>query len=76
MVINQVDDIGNHYAITLSQWRKNFITNINAIYKLGFDKSFSRMWIFYLCYCEGGFKEKAISDLHIHITKPRYRNKI
>jgi cyclopropane-fatty-acyl-phospholipid synthase len=76
MVINQVDDIGHHYAITLRQWRKNFNANINEIYKLGFDKSFSRMWIFYLCYCEGGFMEKAISDLHIHITKPRYRNKI
>ena len=74
MVINQVDDIGHHYAITLRQWRKNFNANINEIYKLGFDKSFSRMWIFYLCYCEGGFMEKAISDLHIHITKPRYRN--
>jgi cyclopropane-fatty-acyl-phospholipid synthase len=76
MVINQVDDIGHHYAITLRQWRKNFNANINEIYKLGFDKSFSRMWIFYLCYCEGGFMEKAISDLHIHIIKPRYRNKI
>lgn len=76
MVINQVDDIGHHYAITLRQWRKNFITNKFAINKLGFDDSFYRMWLFYLCYCEGGFMERAITDLHIHITKPHYRNQI
>lgn len=76
LVINQIDDIGYHYAITLMQWRKNFINNLVAIHKLGFDQSFTRMWIFYFCYCEGGFRERSISDLHIHITKPGFRNKI
>jgi hypothetical protein len=29
------------------------------------------MWEFYLCYCEGGFREGVISDVHIHLVKPR-----
>ena len=31
----------------------------------GFDENFIRMWDFYLCYCEGGFKEGVISDVHM-----------
>ena len=76
LVINQVDDIGHHYAVTLQQWRENFVMNLAKIHKLGFDDYFTRMWIFYLCYCEGGFLERSISDLHIHITKPNHRNRI
>jgi cyclopropane-fatty-acyl-phospholipid synthase len=28
------------------------------------------MWEFYLCYCEGGFLEKAISDVQLVAAKP------
>jgi len=76
MVINDINDIGQHYARTLSDWKKRFINNYNKIIKLGFDESFMRMWLFYFSYCEGGFLEKSISDIHLHITKRGYRNKI
>jgi hypothetical protein len=26
--------------------------------------SFVRLWEFYLCYCEGGFIERALGDVH------------
>ncbi len=74
LVINDVRDIGRHYARTLAHWRENFIKNKKNIRKLGFDEEFLRMWLFYFAYCEGGFEEKAISDVHLHITKPGYRN--
>ena len=76
MVINDVRDIGHHYEKTLGDWRKKFTKNNKDIVRLGFDEGFLRMWEFYFCYCEGGFLEKAISTIHIHITKPGYRNKI
>jgi len=76
LVINDVRDIGRHYAITLAHWRENFIKNKKNIRKLGFDEEFLRMWLFYFAYCEGGFEEKVISDVHLHITKPGYRNTI
>ena len=76
MVINDINDIGHHYAKTLADWRKKFTVNNKDIIKLGFDEKFIRMWRFYFCYCEGGFLEKSISNTHVHITKPDYRNKI
>jgi len=76
LVINDVRDIGRHYAITLAHWRENFIKNKKNIRKLGFDEEFLRMWLFYFAYCEGGFEEKVISDVHLHITKAGYRNTI
>ncbi len=76
LVINDVRDIGHHYARTLADWRKKFLKNKREIRKLGFDDKFLRMWLFYFAYCEGGFEEKVISDIHLHITKPGYRNSI
>ena len=76
LVINVIRDIGHHYARTLADWRKRFLKNKQEIRKLGFDDKFLRMWLFYFAYCEGGFEEKVISDIHLHITKPGYRNSI
>ena len=77
MNVVNIRDITMDYAKTLKHWRENFKKNIIPIKRLGFDEQFIRMWIFYLCYCEGGFKERAINDLHIHFVKPNYRaNKI
>lgn len=77
MNVLNIRDITMDYAKTLKHWRENFNKNIKPIKQLGFDEQFIRMWIFYLCYCEGGFKERAINDLHIHFVKPNYRaNKI
>ncbi|MFH3698686.1 class I SAM-dependent methyltransferase, partial [Acinetobacter baumannii] len=39
---------------------------------LGFDENFIRMWDFYLCYCEGGFKEGVISNVHLLFESTSY----
>lgn len=64
------EDIGVHYAITLQKWRERFFENIEAIKNQGFSQAFIRMWEFYLCYCEGGFRERVISDIQMHLVKP------
>ena len=33
------------------------------------------MWEYYLCYCEGAFLERAISDVQIVFAKPGCRLK-
>ena len=76
LVINDIEDIGHHYARTLTDWRKRFLKNKQEIRRLGFDEQFISMWLFYFAYCEGGFEEKVISDIHLHITKPGFRNTI
>ena len=71
--IYQVRDIGDHYARTLALWRIAFFKRLSEVKALGFDDVFIRMWHFYLAYCEGGFKEKVISDIHLKLIKPDYR---
>ena len=39
---------------------RRFHENWNQIEALGFDPSFRRLWDYYLCYCEGGFRSGAI----------------
>ena len=41
--------------------------------ELGYSEEFIRMWEFYLCYCEGGFKEKSISNVQLLFAKPANR---
>ena len=68
-----LEDIGPHYATTLRIWRENFFANIDAVRKLGYSEEFIRMWEFYLCYCEGGFAERALGDVHLLLAKPENR---
>ena len=68
-----LNDIGPHYATTLNHWRKNIDENMDKIKKLGYSNEFMKMWEFYLCYCEGGFMERVISDVHMLLVKPNNR---
>ena len=60
-----LDDCGQDYAKTLHHWSNGFNRNRAAIQALGFDDRFMRMWEFYLAYCQGGFLERAISDVQM-----------
>lgn len=60
-----LEDIGDSYALTLCHWRQRFLTKLDAIRQLGYDERFIRMWLFYFCYCEGGFRERSISDVQM-----------
>ncbi|WP_051008736.1 SAM-dependent methyltransferase [Gayadomonas joobiniege] len=73
MLVSEVTDIGLHYADTLADWRTAFVSQIEAVRKLGFEQRFIRMWLFYLAYCEGGFRERVISTVHFVADKPLYR---
>jgi cyclopropane-fatty-acyl-phospholipid synthase len=68
-----LEDIGPHYATTLRVWRENFFANIQMVCALGYSEEFVRMWEFYLCYCEGGFAERALGDVHLLLAKPENR---
>ena len=70
MLVTGVEDIGLDYALTLNHWRQNFFTHINEFVDRGYPEEFIWMWEFYLCYCEGGFLERVISDVHLVADKP------
>lgn len=67
------EDIGAHYALTLRHWRDRFRGQLDKVRALGFTETFIRMWEFYLCYCESGFRERAVSALQLLLVKPGWR---
>ncbi len=64
-----LQDIGDSYARTLHEWRRRFLGAEAAVRALGYDTRFVRMWDFYLAYCEAGFRERSISDVHMLFAK-------
>jgi len=68
-----ISDLTKDYALTLKHWRDSFTRNLDAVRGLGFDERFIRMWMYYLCYCEGGFRERVIGVYQILSAKPDYR---
>lgn len=74
MVIHEMYDIGLHYAKTLEDWREKFMQAWPELSKEGFDQQFKRLWEYYLCYCEGGFLQRAISTVHLVTRKPGYQD--
>lgn len=74
MIVRQLHDIGFDYAKTLKDWCDNFMHARDKVHQLGFDEHFIRLWHFYLCYCEGGFLERATSAVHLVLSKPANRS--
>lgn len=70
-----LEDFGSHYATTLRLWREQLFANRDSIKQRGYPDTLLRLWDFYLCYCEGGFAERTISDVHYLFAKPLNRNK-
>ncbi|MFJ5438494.1 class I SAM-dependent methyltransferase [Pectobacterium brasiliense] len=58
-------DIGQDYARTLSEWRQRFYQQWHMLNAQGFDETFQRLWVFYLCYCEAGFRARTISTVQL-----------
>lgn len=60
---------GGSYAQTLAIWRSRFLEAWPQISCLGFDQRFKRMWLFYLCYCESGFRAGRINVGQFMLSK-------
>ncbi len=54
--IRRAESFGDSYAATLVHWRERFASAWPAIEAMGFDESFRRLWMYYLSYCEAGFR--------------------
>ncbi|MET4161355.1 cyclopropane-fatty-acyl-phospholipid synthase [Marinobacterium sp. MBR-111] len=48
------------YARTLREWHHSFIEQWPRVQAQGFDERFRRMWVYYLAYCEAGFRHGSI----------------
>lgn len=54
------EELGPHYARTLAEWRRRFLARREELLAKGQTERFLRLWEYYLCYCEGGFRERQI----------------
>ena len=66
--LDHEETFGDSYARTLAAWRDRFQAAWPRLSGLGYDERFRRLWEYYLCYCETGFRDGVI-DVGIY----RYR---
>jgi len=65
LVVEHVENIGDHYAETLREWRERFVMNRERVLALGYDERFMRTWEFYLAFCEAAFRTRALHDYQL-----------
>jgi cyclopropane-fatty-acyl-phospholipid synthase len=63
-------EFGADYARTLRTWRDRFTARLDEVAALGFDEVFSRMWLFYLCYAEAGFRAGYLNVSQFTLERP------
>jgi cyclopropane-fatty-acyl-phospholipid synthase len=69
-IMENLRDIGTHYAVTLKDWREKYLSNIESISAMGFNDVFQRKWEYYLAICEAGFAERVLGDIQVVFRKP------
>jgi cyclopropane-fatty-acyl-phospholipid synthase len=61
---------GLHYAETLKRWRERYEAAVReGRLPDGFDQSFHDLWLYYLMYCEGGFRGGGIDVAQVTLVK-------
>jgi cyclopropane-fatty-acyl-phospholipid synthase len=61
---------GLHYAETLRRWRQLYQAAVaQGRLPAGFDATFHDLWIYYLMYCEGGFRGGGIDVAQVTLAK-------
>ena len=72
LLLTDLETIGQHYATTLRLWRHNVEKNREKI-RSEYSETFLRKWIYYLCFCEAGFAERAINDVQVVFSRANTR---
>jgi cyclopropane-fatty-acyl-phospholipid synthase len=68
-----MSDITAHYPPTLASWRRRFLDTWERLRTRGYDERFRRLWEFYLCSSEAGFRERRINDIQLLLAKPGWQ---
>ncbi len=66
----RVEAFGLSYADTLAEWAKRFSAKWQDIHAMGFDQRFKQLWLFYLGYCEAGFRTGRTDVVQVALAKP------
>jgi cyclopropane-fatty-acyl-phospholipid synthase len=60
---------GQDYAETLKQWAQRFESAWHEGRIQGFDAQFRKLWLFYLAYCEAGFRTARTNVVHLQLQR-------
>ncbi|MGA9659092.1 MAG: cyclopropane-fatty-acyl-phospholipid synthase family protein [Asticcacaulis sp.] len=60
---------GSDYAETLKQWGQRFEEAWKDGRITGFDAHFRKLWLFYLAYCEAGFRTQRTNVVHLELQR-------
>lgn len=67
----EFEENGKHYDETLQRWKEEFRANTEKIKTLGYDEEFIRLWEYYFCYCQAGFRTGLIGNAQLTLDRPR-----
>lgn len=68
--LHNLEEMGLHYAQTLSIWRENFDHKLESVLAQGFDEKFIRKWDYYLMSCEAAFLTRNINVVQAIFSRP------
>jgi cyclopropane-fatty-acyl-phospholipid synthase len=68
LLVTDIEVLRLHYAETLRNWRERFLAHREDVERV-YDRRFVRMWEFYLAASEQSFRQQAMMNFQIQITK-------
>lgn len=72
-VLEELRNIGPHYARTLREWRERFQNAWPTLKNLGYDERFRRAWLYYFSYCEAAFASRNLANVQMVLSRPKNR---
>ena len=68
--MHETQSFGASYAKTLDIWFERFISQRNKILELGYPQALTRLWEYYMKYCQAGFETRMIDVHQLVFRKP------
>tara|TARA_B110000116_G_C16786985_1_gene561453 strand:- start:1429 stop:2607 length:1179 start_codon:yes stop_codon:yes gene_type:complete len=67
--LQNMNNIGTHYAKTLFSWNQNLQQNKQKIVELGYPERLIKIWEYYFVYCQVGFETYLLDNLQLIYSK-------
>ena len=67
--LQNMNNIGTHYAKTLHSWNLNLQQNKEKIIDLGYSERLIKIWEYYFGYCQAGFETYLLDNLQLVYSK-------
>jgi cyclopropane-fatty-acyl-phospholipid synthase len=68
LLVTDVECLRLHYAETLREWRRRFMSHRDEVLEL-YDERFCRMWEFYLAACEAAFRFQNVAVFQVQCAR-------